>query len=165
MTTTPPIYVAHPVTGEFIGTGYADPDPLEAGNWLVPAHAYLEAPPAVSVGEVALRGDSGWRVAVDLRGTVYSTETGEAVEHAELGALPEGLTKIPPPSRTHRWEDGGWVLDAVAAAKLEQVAINSAALAYLAETDWYVIRRQETGEAIPADVLDKRAAARKVVVR
>lgn len=36
--------------------------------------------------------------------------------------------------------------------------------AYLAETDWYVTRFAETGEAIPQDVLDKRAEARKAVV-
>ncbi|HCH1064859.1 TPA: hypothetical protein NKP31_004478 [Vibrio parahaemolyticus] len=34
---------------------------------------------------------------------------------------------------------------------------------YLAETDWYVIREQETGEAIPADVKANRAEARAAV--
>ena len=41
---------------------------------------------------------------------------------------------------------------------------NATAKAYLAETDWYVVRMQETGTAIPQDVLDKRAAARASVV-
>jgi hypothetical protein len=36
------------------------------------------------------------------------------------------------------------------------------ARAYLASTDWYVVRRSETGEPIPQDVMDKRAAARIV---
>lgn len=31
---------------------------------------------------------------------------------------------------------------------------------YLAETDWYVTRKAETGTAIPDDVLTKRAQAR-----
>ena len=31
---------------------------------------------------------------------------------------------------------------------------------YLASTDWYVVRRSETGEPIPQDVMDKRSAAR-----
>ena len=31
---------------------------------------------------------------------------------------------------------------------------------YLASTDWYVVRRSETDEPIPQDVMDKRAAAR-----
>ena len=31
---------------------------------------------------------------------------------------------------------------------------------YLAETDWYVTRKAETGTAIPDDILTKRAQAR-----
>lgn len=42
---------------------------------------------------------------------------------------------------------------------------NAKALAYLSDTDWYVIRHQETGDAIPADVLSRRVAAREAVVR
>lgn len=165
MNTLPVIYLAHPVTGEFIGTGYPDPDPLDEENWLVPAHAFWDAPPAVSAGEAALRGADGWVVLADLRGTVYSTETGEAVEYSEFGKLPEGLTVHPRPDPACRWVGGRWVLDEVLASEIEQAQLNSEALAYLAETDWYVIRHQEAGEAIPADVLEKRAAARKAVVR
>ena len=46
-----------------------------------------------------------------------------------------------------------------------QIEINAKALAYLAETDWYIIRQQETGESIPEEVMSRRAAARKAVVR
>jgi hypothetical protein len=50
------------------------------------------------------------------------------------------------------------------AAKVDpQIAINAEALAYLASTDWYVIRQQETGEAVPADVLANRKTARSRV--
>ena len=38
------------------------------------------------------------------------------------------------------------------------------ALMYLAETDWYVVRKAETGKEIPQEVLDKRAAAREAVM-
>ena len=41
-----------------------------------------------------------------------------------------------------------------------QDAINAEALAYLASTDWYVLRLSETSTAIPADILTKRQAAR-----
>lgn len=44
-----------------------------------------------------------------------------------------------------------------------QIEINAKARSYLDSTDWYVIRKQETGEAIPADVLQKRQAARDAV--
>lgn len=46
-----------------------------------------------------------------------------------------------------------------------QAAINAQSLAYLAQTDWYIIRLQETGDAVPSDVLSARQAARLAVVR
>ena len=45
-----------------------------------------------------------------------------------------------------------------------QANINLTALNYLASTDWYVIRNQETGEPIPDSVLELRAAARLQVI-
>ena len=44
----------------------------------------------------------------------------------------------------------------------EQIAEQRRAenLAYLASTDWYAVRFAETGKGIPADVLEKRQAAR-----
>lgn len=41
---------------------------------------------------------------------------------------------------------------------------NKEARAYLLSTDWYVVRRAETGEEVPQDILDKRAEARLVIV-
>lgn len=46
----------------------------------------------------------------------------------------------------------------------EQERINKEARAYLASTDWYVIRNQETGVAVPQDILDARAAARTSII-
>lgn len=37
------------------------------------------------------------------------------------------------------------------------------AVKYLKDTDWYVIRKLETGATIPADVLQKREDSRKIV--
>lgn len=45
-----------------------------------------------------------------------------------------------------------------------QIAINQEALAYLASTDWYVVRYYETGVIIPDDTKLKRAEARLVIV-
>lgn len=45
-----------------------------------------------------------------------------------------------------------------------QAQANAEARAYLARTDWYVIRLQETGEPVPSDILAERAAARARVV-
>jgi len=44
------VYQAHPVTGEYVGSVYADPDPLTSDCWIVPAMAFTEAPPVVGEG-------------------------------------------------------------------------------------------------------------------
>ena len=45
-----------------------------------------------------------------------------------------------------------------------QVAINQAALAYLASTDWYVVRFSETGVIVPDAIKALRAEARLHIV-
>ena len=45
-----------------------------------------------------------------------------------------------------------------------QEEINAEAHAYLASTDWYVVRFAETGVVIPADVAAARQAARERIV-
>lgn len=49
--------------------------------------------------------------------------------------------------------------------QVNQQALNEVSEAYLKETDWYVTRYSETGLAVPADVLQKRSAARAAIVR
>jgi len=44
------------------------------------------------------------------------------------------------------------------------VHYNKVARDYLAETDWYTIRKSEIGTEVPADVLTKRAKARADIV-
>jgi hypothetical protein len=43
-------------------------------------------------------------------------------------------------------------------------ATNATARQYLDSTDWYIIRQQETGVAVPQEILDKRQAARLEVI-
>lgn len=45
-----------------------------------------------------------------------------------------------------------------------QVSLNNKARLYLSQTDWYVIRNIEAGNAIPTDVSAKRAEARESIV-
>ena len=45
-----------------------------------------------------------------------------------------------------------------------QAELNAEARVYLVSTDWYVIRLQETGIAVPQDVLDARAKARGDII-
>jgi len=37
------------------------------------------------------------------------------------------------------------------------------AQAYLSSTDWYVVRKSDTGKAVPSDITTKRAEARTVI--
>ncbi|OWJ92729.1 hypothetical protein B6S59_19380 [Pseudomonas sp. A46] len=105
------IHHAHPLTGEYLGPGQADPDPMAEGAWLIPAHAYIDAPPPAGRGEAIVRTEQGWQAVPDLRGTVYETATGAPVQHHELGPLPEHLTHRPRTSPDHRWAGSRWQLD------------------------------------------------------
>lgn len=47
-------------TGAHIGEDVAQPDPLEAGRWLIPAGATDKAPPVVAAGEEAAHVAGAW---------------------------------------------------------------------------------------------------------
>ena len=49
-------------------------------------------------------------------------------------------------------------------ARQLQGQANAAARQYLLDTDWYVIRMQETGAPVPDEVLQARQAARDAIV-
>ncbi len=48
-------------------------------------------------------------------------------------------------------------------ANREKELSNEQHLTYLQETDWYVVRKADTGVAIPIDVANKRQAAREAI--
>lgn len=50
-------------------------------------------------------------------------------------------------------------------AKVAQEAINAGALAYLASTDWLVIREVDAGTPCPAEIKAERASARARIVK
>jgi cysteine sulfinate desulfinase/cysteine desulfurase-like protein len=50
-------------------------------------------------------------------------------------------------------------------AEVEQERVNQEALAYLASTDWLIVRQAETGAPCPEEVLAERARARASVVK
>lgn len=93
------IYNAHPVTGEYIGEGLADPDLLEGdGRWLIPAHAYLDAPPAAGKNKAVIRDGESWKIVDDFRGTAYYMDGQHKYTIEDLGVtVPEGATSEPPP--------------------------------------------------------------------
>lgn len=77
------------------------------------AGSYLDAPPKDKTGFVIVRQANGWGYVADNRGTYYNTETGEQVEHTELGELPQHLTQIKPLDVPCKWNGSQWVKDEV----------------------------------------------------
>lgn len=43
-----------PTTGRYLGVSLADPDPMQPGEFLIPAHATATPPPATMAGQVAV---------------------------------------------------------------------------------------------------------------
>lgn len=82
------------------------------------AGSYLDAPPQQEQGFVIVRADNSWQYQADHRGTYYSKETGEKVEHTALGGLPENLTAIKPLAEPCKWNGTAWVKDETKIAEL-----------------------------------------------
>lgn len=82
------------------------------------AGSYLDAPPQQKQGFVIVRADNSWQYQADHRGTYYSKETGEKVEHTALGRLPENLTAIKPLAVPCKWNGTAWVKDETKIAEL-----------------------------------------------
>jgi hypothetical protein len=57
-----------------------------------------------------------------------------------------------------------WVTNPPPTAEKIQAKANADSRAYLASTDWYVVRFAETGVEIPSDILAARQAARESIV-
>ncbi|MCM8910907.1 tail fiber assembly protein [Pseudomonas inefficax] len=112
----PTIYHAAPVTWELCGTGVPDPDPRVPDNWLIPARAYLDAPPEPVAGFAIVRNadQTAWELVEDNRGPVYVKATGEALTYPALGPLPDELTLTPCPGRYYTWTGEDWLLDTAA---------------------------------------------------
>lgn len=54
------IYNYHPEKFYFVGESIADEDPLDKGNWLIPAHATVLPPLANAEGKIVVFVDGQW---------------------------------------------------------------------------------------------------------
>lgn len=77
--------------------------------------------------------------------------------------LIDSLPEQPDFGQNYKWSGSAVVVDTVANAADAQLVVNTESLAYLTSTDWYVIRKADTGVAIPVDVLTKRQEAREAI--
>ena len=67
------------------------------------------------------------------------------------------------PGFAEEWLDSG--NEELANQGISQAQINADARAFLAKTDWYVVRHAETGEPVPDEIIKQRADARTRVVQ
>ncbi|MGO4815253.1 phage tail assembly chaperone [Cupriavidus sp. 2MCAB6] len=164
------IHNYHPITGEFLGAGLADENPLKPEDPIVPGYATPHAPPAAGARRVALYlgadlrppqnwPDGAWTLAPDYRDEpLFRTADGSpfvlGAEYSGLGDLPAFLTDEPRPSPAHKWADEEWTLDV--ALETEQLAASVRARrdALLAEADRLIAPLMDgfvLGELDPAD--------------
>lgn len=110
---------------------------------------------------------------------VGPTIADESPLEPDVFLFPGGAVDLTPPSalaegKRYKPVDGGWVAEDIPVTEPDtvveltpeqlQVQANAEARRYLLSTDWYVIRKSETGAAIPQDILDARQAARTLVI-
>lgn len=97
MSEAPVVYHYSPVTGEYLGSSFADADPLDAGRWVVPAFATLLVPDDPEEGFAAVFGDGEWSTIEDHRGETWWDEDGHPVVIDFLGdPADEGLSDVEP---------------------------------------------------------------------
>ncbi len=108
-------------TREFVGSAFADQDPMNPKEYLVPACATTIEPPIVGDREKAIFdiSEEMWRIVPDFRRVrFYKKINGSLAEAILLGYKPnlETLTEVPPPSlpknKAITWDDNEqrWVL-------------------------------------------------------
>ena len=137
-------------TGEYISTSTASPNPMEDGQFLVPANATTTAPLSAREGYAVVLTGSEWAYVEDNRGVAYNVREEVTVE--SLGELATGITKVAVP-----------FTDEEIAANA-QAELNETSQAYLNSTDWYVTRHAETAEAVPTAITLARATARAAII-
>lgn len=124
------IFHYHPTTGVYLAAGLADQDPVDVENWLVPAHACLDAPPTAGAHQVVVRVNNVWKLLPDYRGHIYFTADGSRHEIETFNLnLPDGAIETPPPSSGYVWEGGVWVLPSKPPTIVEKVTMRQARLA------------------------------------
>lgn len=128
-----------------------------------PANATLIEPPTAE-NRVAKFVAGQWDLVEDNRGTIVTdiaTQKEFAIDYIGQRKTEHTLALIPAELKgIAKFNGTEWVVDNDLLAKRE----SAAALAYLAETDWYVTRSIETQVEVPAEVTIKRAEAREKVL-
>lgn len=116
------------ITGQYISSRLAEPDPSHPTRWLIPAFSTdvpLHDRPR-NTWPFFVKGV--WVLKPDYRSIpLYNKANGAPTEITVAGVAPEdvGLTETAPPSDEYKWQEGtGWVVDeAVVAARARTAAM------------------------------------------
>lgn len=82
------IFHYSPHTGELLGAGISDDDPLDLENTLIPAYSTKLAPPETGPREAAVFTEGSWQVVPDWRDFHYWMPNGNSYDITELGVAP-----------------------------------------------------------------------------
>ncbi|AOJ10610.1 tail fiber assembly protein [Burkholderia mayonis] len=108
------IYHFHSCTGALVGVGSADPDPMNAERWLIPAFSTTQEPPVQQEREWPFWRDDQWVMKPDYRGvTLFRTSDGirAAIDEPGISAEEAGLTEVARPGDDYVWRDSKWQVD------------------------------------------------------
>lgn len=146
-------------SGELIGPLQI---PVVPGHGPIVPTGAIELPelPDPRAGHVWVWRDGQAVELADHRGTYYRVDTGERVEHAELGELPDGLAHEPRPSPYHDYVDGGWVVNEAKKQAGEQTAERAWRDAQIAATDYLAMPDYPLTEQARAELYAYRQALR-----
>lgn len=98
------IYNYHPDTGEHLSQSAARENPLDEGEYLIPANATTMAPPIPGDNQAAIFVGGTWSLVPDWRGHTYWLADGSEHTITTLGDEPpaEALNAPPPPTLTEQ---------------------------------------------------------------
>lgn len=98
------IWSYHPATHELVGVGTADSNPLEPGEWLLPAYSTQVEPPSPEEGKTPIFDGQSWRLVADHRGEKWWPK--DAADNTKPPVIVDyfgdpaerGLTSVEPPA-------------------------------------------------------------------
>ena len=90
-------------SGEFLGEGVAEVDPLE-NKPVIPANATIKKPTKAKSGMVKIWKDEKWKDIEDFRGSIFNVKDKQEIILKDLGPLPEGFTRDKP-RQWDQWDE------------------------------------------------------------
>jgi len=90
--------------GIYLSTSLADIDPLNEGQYIIPANATTIPIPSYAQNEIPVFDGTSWSIEIDFRGTVYWDDDATKYHITDIGEAPpvwalysEPVIPLPPP--------------------------------------------------------------------